>query len=216
MLAEEVEPAIATVGDDEAHESFERIDAETRWAGVAVIDSQLLSSTARMLGDWDLQSTLLRRAIQDGARRIAFTPDDGEPILAESAGQLGDFQRSLMASSRAARSDWPSRFLLPPIEELATERLMETQVKPPLLIYAALALTIAGRGRLLSRLARYRADFDAPVDTARPDRGAPGQSAASAAGGANAQPPRLVARRRASRCSRSDGGRRGTGRAGRR
>lgn len=142
-LAEEAEPAIATVSDDQEHGAFERIDAETRWAGVAVIDSGLLASTARMLGDWDLQSTLLRRAIQDGARRIAFSADDGEPILAESAEQLGGFQRSLVAASRSARSDWPSRFLLPPVEELATARLMETQVKPPLLVYSALGLTLA-------------------------------------------------------------------------
>ncbi|MEO6433752.1 MAG: NTP transferase domain-containing protein [Sphingomicrobium sp.] len=141
-LAEEAEPAIATVSDDDHHQSFERIDSESRWAGVAVIDAGLLASTARMLGDWDLQSTLLRRAIQDGARRIAFTAEDGEPILAESADQLGDFQRSLMAASRASRNDWPSRFILPPIEQFTTERLMETQVKPPLLIYAALALTV--------------------------------------------------------------------------
>lgn len=142
VLAAEAEPAIATVGDDEGHESFERIDGESRWGGVAVIDSSLLASTARMLGDWDLQSTLLRRAIQNGARRIAFTADDGEPILAENAEQLGGFQRSLMAASRSARSDWPSRFILPPIEQLATERLMETHVRPALLVYAALGLTL--------------------------------------------------------------------------
>src|SRR3954469_14508514 len=44
-LAEEPEPAVATVPDDEAHESFERIDAESRWAGVALVDAHLLGST---------------------------------------------------------------------------------------------------------------------------------------------------------------------------
>src|SRR3954463_3195925 len=34
-VAEEPEPAIATVPDDESHATFERIDAESRWAGVA-------------------------------------------------------------------------------------------------------------------------------------------------------------------------------------
>ena len=64
-LAEEPEPVVVTVPDDEAHENFERIDAESRWGGVAVVDAHLLGSTAAMLGDWDLQSTLLRRAIQE-------------------------------------------------------------------------------------------------------------------------------------------------------
>src|SRR6476661_3287728 len=35
-MAEEPEPAVATVREDEQHHSFERIDAESRWAGVAV------------------------------------------------------------------------------------------------------------------------------------------------------------------------------------
>ena len=35
-LAEEPEPAIATVPDNDANSSFERIDAGSRWAGVAL------------------------------------------------------------------------------------------------------------------------------------------------------------------------------------
>src|SRR4051812_38789345 len=80
-LADEPEPVVVTVPDDEAHEGFERIDAESRWAGVAVVDSRLLGSTAAMLGDWDLQSTLLRRAIQEGAVRLPAGGDVPEPIL---------------------------------------------------------------------------------------------------------------------------------------
>jgi hypothetical protein len=56
-LARGADSVIATVPDDEQHEGFERIDAESRWAGVAVVDARLLGSTAAMLGDWDLQST---------------------------------------------------------------------------------------------------------------------------------------------------------------
>jgi hypothetical protein len=131
------------VPDDEEHAGFERIDAESRWAGVALVDAYLLGSTAAMLGDWDLQSTLLRRTIQEGALRVPVAEPGGEPLLAESAEQLENFQRTLLAASRARRTDWVSRFILPPVEEFATEQLMETQVRPRWLIWAALALTIA-------------------------------------------------------------------------
>ena len=141
-LAEEPEPAVATLPDDEANAAFERIDAQSRWAGVALVDSRMLGSTAAMLGDWDLQSTLLRRTIQDGALRVPVS--DGAPLLAERAEQLEDFQRGLVAGSRDARTDWASRYLLPPVEDLATERLMETAVRPGWLIWAGLALTVAG------------------------------------------------------------------------
>ena len=144
QLAEEPEPAVATVPDDEAHAAFERIDGESRWAGVALVDSRLLGSTAAMLGDWDLQSTLLRRTLQEGALRLPVGEGGGEPLLIERAEQLENFQRTLIAASRGARTDWASRYILPPVEEFATEQLMETGVRPTWLIWAALALTLGG------------------------------------------------------------------------
>ena len=121
---------MATFPDDETHEAFERIDGEARWAGVALVDAKTLGSTATMLGDWDLQSTLLRRTLQEGALRLPVAPDGGEPMLADSAEQLEGFQRGLVAASRGARRDWASRYVLPPVEEFATARLMETGVRP--------------------------------------------------------------------------------------
>jgi hypothetical protein len=141
-FASEAEPSVGTVPDDEQHQAFERIDGATRWAGVGVVDAHLLGSTAAMLGDWDLQSTLLRRAIQEGARRVAVGDTGGEPLLAESADELTGFQRHLVQASRADRKDWASRFLLPPIEDFATEQLMETAVRPFWLIWAALVLML--------------------------------------------------------------------------
>jgi hypothetical protein len=143
-LADEPEPAIGTVPDDEEHAEFERIDAHSRWAGVALVDSQLLGSTAAMLGDWDLQSTLLRRTVQEGGLRVSAADAGGEPLLAESAADLEDFQRKLVIASRGVRTDWVSRYLLPPLEEFATEQLMETALRPAWLVWASLGLTIAG------------------------------------------------------------------------
>jgi hypothetical protein len=140
-LAGEPEPAVATLPDDEAHEAYERIDATSRWAGVALVDGSTLGATAAMLGDWDLQSTLLRRALQEGALRIAVA-SAGEPLLADSAEQLGGFERALIASSRGVRRDWASRFVLPAVEEFATERLLDTRVRPQWLMWVALGLTV--------------------------------------------------------------------------
>lgn len=143
-FANETDPAVATVPDDEAHEMFERIDAHSRWAGVAIVDSRLLGSTAAMLGDWDLQSTLLRRSIQDGARRLPAADEGGEPLLAEGADHLGGFQRHLVQQSRGERDDAVSRYILPPVEDFATEQLMQTPIRPSWLMIAALALTLGG------------------------------------------------------------------------
>src|SRR3712207_3009183 len=96
LLAEAAEPIVATVPDDERHAGFERIDGEARWAGVALVDAHMLGSTAAMLGDWDLQSTLLRRAIQEGALRVPVADGAAEPLLVERPEQLEEFQRNLI------------------------------------------------------------------------------------------------------------------------
>ena len=137
------EPAIATLPDDEAHEAYERLDSASRWAGIALVSAGTLGSTAAMLGDWDLQSTLLRRAVQSGARLIRLDGPGGGPLLANSADALAGFERRLLFASRGARRDIASRHLLPIIEEFATERLMETRVRPDWLVGGALVLTLA-------------------------------------------------------------------------
>ena len=95
-----------------------------------------------MLGDWDLQSTLLRRALQAGAR-LRPAPESCEPLLAQSADDLELFERPLIAKSRGARTDFASRYVLPLVEDFATEWLMETRVRPEWLVHAALLLTVA-------------------------------------------------------------------------
>src|SRR6185295_8852129 len=123
--------AIVTVPDDEAHEEYERIDGHNRWAGLAKVDANMLGATAAMLGDWDLQSTLLRRAVQAGARLIPSNSSEGRgAFLATDEAAMAGYERRLLVASRTARDDAVSRYLLPVIEEIATERLMETGIRP--------------------------------------------------------------------------------------
>jgi hypothetical protein len=144
LLVEEVDGAVLTVADDEAHAAFERIDGTHRWAGLARVDSNMLGATAAMLGDWDLQSTLLRRVVQSGARFLPSTAGEGRgPFIANSEEAMTGFERRLLVASRTAREDAVSRYILPVVEELATEKLMETGVRPVWLIQAALVMTIA-------------------------------------------------------------------------
>jgi hypothetical protein len=139
----EDEGAIVTVPDDEEHEAFERIDGAHRWAGLARVDANLLGATAAMLGDWDLQSTLLRRAVQAGARLVPSTTGEARgPFLADDEASLAAFERRLLVASRTAREDAVSRYLLPIVEEVATEKLMETRIRPAWLVQVALVMTV--------------------------------------------------------------------------
>jgi len=144
QLLEEGDGSVITLPDDAAHAGFERINAQHRWAGLAKVDANMLGATAAMLGDWDLQSTLLRRAIQAGARLIPSNSGEGRgPFLASGADAMAGYERRLLVASRTAREDAVSRYLLPVVEEIATERLMETGLRPAWLVQAALAMTFA-------------------------------------------------------------------------
>jgi hypothetical protein len=142
-LADEQEPLVLTVPDDEAHEWFERIDSASRWSGIALVEGRTLGATAAMVGDWDLPSTLLRRTLQDGSRLVPVAPGR-EPVIARSSDDLQQFQRSMIEGSRSGRTDVASRYVLPIVEDLATERLLDTRVRPDWLVHVALALTLGG------------------------------------------------------------------------
>jgi hypothetical protein len=122
--------AILTVPDVQVDDRYERIDAYSRWAGLALIDGDTLKRTAAMLRDWDLQSTLLRRAVQSGARQIAVRGEaaDDQLVVAERAADLAELQARILEGATGRRRDWVSRYLLAPIEQAATRALMPTSV----------------------------------------------------------------------------------------
>ncbi len=136
-------PALLTLADTGTDDRFERIDAEARWAGLALLQGAFLRETAAMLQDWDLQSTLLRRAVQSGARQIALRPDSAEPPLtiAERSADLLVAQGRIVDGSAGIRDDWASRYLLGPIEASATRALMPSALTPGWLRIGAGVLT---------------------------------------------------------------------------
>lgn len=138
-LAQYEERAVLTVPDDERHAEFERIDNQHRWAGLALVDGQTLATTAAMLGDWDLLSTLLRRTIQAGAVNVPAR--EGLTPYHAQRGGAQEFDRSLLLASRGARPDWVAQYLLPFLEEFALGQLMRTPVRPSWLMGGALVLS---------------------------------------------------------------------------
>jgi len=94
-------PSLFTIAESIDTAAFERIDAGARWAGLALIEGALLRTTAAQLGEWDLQSTLLRRIVQAGAARIDVPP--AAVTLALSAGLTGAAERALLAGDGMAK-----------------------------------------------------------------------------------------------------------------
>ncbi|HWW64444.1 MAG TPA: hypothetical protein VNZ43_06765 [Sphingomonadaceae bacterium] len=144
-VAEAQGQAILTVPDNAAHARFERIDATARWGGLLLLDGQRLRQVSEMLGDWDLESTLLRRAVQDGAARLPAEEGgaEGPPRLIEQTGDLDELDALLFAASSHERSgsDWPQRYLYPAAERIAVPPLLRRTVEPGWLTIGAAGAT---------------------------------------------------------------------------
>ena len=140
-LAGDEGAALLCVRDEPANERFERIDATARWTGFARIDGEILRRTVAMVGDWDLASTLLRHALQEGAVRTTLTPDEAgrELIVVDAplAGQVAG--RRLIANADVPRAGWATRWLLGPAARAAASLVGETGIE-------ARWVTIAGFG----------------------------------------------------------------------
>jgi hypothetical protein len=135
---------VLTVPDGGFGDLYERIDADSRWGGIAALDGALLRETVAILGEWDLQSTLLRRALQGGARHVAAK---GPIAILDGPADLAGLERQILASASEARGGWASR-LLAPLERAATFALMAGPLGPNAVGGTAAALTALGAGAM--------------------------------------------------------------------
>ena len=139
-------PVLLAVTDRGFDDKFERIDGDTRWAGLALIDADLLRDAAMMPGDWDLQSTLLRRALQTGVKPLPLVDEReaAELAIVERRQDFAELQRRILDGAAAGPRNWLSRYLLAPIERRATRAIMTGPLTPAMIGAAAAGLSGLG------------------------------------------------------------------------
>ena len=144
-------PVILTLPDFGADDRFERIDGQSRWAGLAVLDGALLRHTVSLLNDWDLQSTLLRRAVQAGVRQfsVAGAQADDRLTIAHESANLAHAEARIVEGAAFEAPDWVSRYVLAPVEQAATRLLIPTPAMPEWLYGAAAGLAVIAFGLFL-------------------------------------------------------------------
>jgi hypothetical protein len=116
-VATSPDPVLLCVRDEPGNARFELIDPTARWTGIARIDGGLLRRTAAMVGDWDLGSTLMRRAAQEGAARMTLTPDQAgaELLVIDTNAAAQAAGRSLLTASPVQNAGWATRWVTAPI-----------------------------------------------------------------------------------------------------
>lgn len=68
-------PIVATVDGRVENECFERIDLNTRWTGLALVDQRTIDGIAALPDGWNIGSSLLRQALQDGVEHRLIKQD---------------------------------------------------------------------------------------------------------------------------------------------
>ncbi|HEV2568401.1 hypothetical protein [Sphingomonas sp.] len=132
-------PSILVLPDAAETRGWELIDASARWAGLLLADGELVRRTARMLGEWELQSTLLRNAIQSGAERV---PVQGIAILArvEDGGAAQLVEQAISRGATRRPTGLVDRYVFDPLARLLAPKAMGAMVDPGLLRTGSAAL----------------------------------------------------------------------------
>jgi hypothetical protein len=138
-LVAEAAPHLLCLRDTPVQAQYELIDATTRWTGFALIDGDLLRRTADMVGDWDFASTLLRRALQEGAMRTTLTPDEVLADLAPIASAIdaAGVGRRLIARTSFEAGGWGTQWLVGPFARLAARFAGEAGIEGRWLVVAS-------------------------------------------------------------------------------
>lgn len=95
---------LLTVKGGPGTESEFRINGEANWAGLAALPGTMIRETSAMLGDWDFASTLLRRAVQQGARLVPAR-DDAALVPVQDADHALSRSRTLLGQQPASPTD---------------------------------------------------------------------------------------------------------------
>jgi phosphatidylglycerophosphate synthase len=123
-------------------EGIERLDALTFAGGVMTLSGAIVRRIASGLGEWDMESTLIRAAAEDPATtRIelsslpTYAPNRRRdvPMLwtqPQSPNESRDAGDAVIAAAQKGCLDWPARFIHPPIEDALVRALAPTKVTP--------------------------------------------------------------------------------------
>jgi len=140
-------PALAGLVTDDSPvtRGLERIAADQRWAGLAMTGCDMLGELTDVPDDWDLASTVLRRAVQRGAVKLRCDPglfETGELVVidrAVAASAVGDrvYDAAAVGESGLAMGNF-----LAPLVRFAGPTVLGRGARSKPLEFGAVALAI--------------------------------------------------------------------------
>ena len=145
-MAVEDGDCLLVVPESDAGPGFERVGGQMAWAGVARLSSSRIAEVAGLPQDYDLQSSLLRFAVQSRATHILLPTDAvrGGHGIERQARTLEERGRAVLMTIVSGRRGWFDRFVLAPIARLALPLLVDRGAAGTTVGAAGGALGVAG------------------------------------------------------------------------
>lgn len=139
--------ALLVVEDNGTTPHLERIDGMHRWCGIGKIAADTVFATLDLIGDWELSSTLMRAAVQAGARRVAVSQNDileGRTAIIDRQATADLVAQALLANdtSGASGDAGAEQYLFSPLARFLSAQLVRMQVPPQQLRLASVATSI--------------------------------------------------------------------------
>lgn len=145
-MAVEDGDCLLVVPESDAGPGFERVGGQMAWAGVARLSSSRIAEVAGLPQDYDLQSSLLRFAVQSRATHVLLPTDAvrGGHGIERQARTLEERGRAVLMTIVSGRRGWFDRFVLAPIARLGLPLLVDRGAAGTTVGAAGAALGVAG------------------------------------------------------------------------
>lgn len=156
-LLKSAENFIATIDGRDENRAFERIDINTRWAGVSVVGYEAIAMLRDLPEDWSIISSLLRQAL---LAKVPFRPlsqqhvHNGTLTVLTGAQDFSELNRQILRRRVASRAGYVEAKLFGPILARLVPLIWQsptavtaTKFAAPVIALAALAL---GLGNLVT------------------------------------------------------------------
>lgn len=130
-VLEAAAPALLATTDHQAASEFERIDGQTRWAGLALLPYDLVSQIQNLPSDWDITSTLLRQAVQAGASRLMRDPiimERGDLTIIDDAMDASLVTSHMLQQADVGGGGMGQRLIFSPVSTLLGPSLLSRNI----------------------------------------------------------------------------------------
>lgn len=147
---------IGTLDGRDENAAFERIDLNTRWAGLAMVDAATINALGDLPEGWSMTSSVLRQALQDKVAlvRLAQQHIQAKDIrMVNSVHDVGDLNRTILQGRVSDAGGFVETRILIPIAAQIAPSIWHSSLAKTILngsgiafAFGALAMAVLGFG----------------------------------------------------------------------